>query len=104
MTTHANHRSNPANGSVQTFDVAVIGGGPAGAAAATLLQRHGHRCIVLEGAQFPRYHIGESLIPGTYDVLDRLGLLRKMRASDYPVKHSVRFVSPSGREADPFYF
>ncbi len=87
-----------------TYEVVVIGGGPAGAAAATFLQRQGHRCLVLENSQFPRYHIGESLIPHTYGTLDRLGLLPKLRASHFPVKHSVRFVSPSGAETDPFYF
>ena len=87
-----------------TYDVAVIGGGPAGTALATLLQQQGHHCLVLEGATFPRYHIGESLIPHTYGTLDRLGLLPQLRSSSFPVKHSVRFVSPSGKEAAPFYF
>ncbi len=86
------------------YDVIVIGGGPAGAAAATFLQRKGHRCVILENSRFPRYHIGESLIPHTYGTLDRLGLLPKLQASHFPVKHSVRFVSPSGDETDPFYF
>ncbi len=86
------------------FDVAVIGGGPAGAALGTFLSHSGHKCVVLEQAKFPRYHIGESLIPHTYGILDRLGLLPKMRASHFPVKHSVRFVSPDGVESTPFYF
>lgn len=88
----------------QSADVAVIGGGPAGAALATFLSRAGFRCEVFEADQYPRYHIGESLIPHTYGILDRLGLLPKLRASDYPEKHSVRFVSPSGEESTPFYF
>ncbi|MCH8042624.1 MAG: tryptophan 7-halogenase [Planctomycetes bacterium] len=87
-----------------TYDVVVIGGGPAGATAATFLQRQGHRCVVLENSTFPRYHVGESLIPHTYGTLDRLGLLPKLRSSHFPVKHSVRFVSPSGKQTDPFYF
>ncbi len=58
-----------------TYDVVVVGGGPAGAAVATLLQRDGHRCLLFEHSRFPRYHIGESLIPHTYGVLERLGLL-----------------------------
>ena len=87
-----------------SYDVVVAGGGPAGATVATLLQREGHRCLILEGSSFPRYHIGESLIPHTYGTLERLGLLPKLRASHFPEKHSVRFVSPSGHEADPFYF
>jgi flavin-dependent dehydrogenase len=92
------------NGTNGKYDVAVIGGGPAGAALATLLARQGHRCVILEGSTFPRYHIGESLIPATYGMLDRLGLLPKLRASHFPKKYSVRFVSPSGEESDPFYF
>jgi flavin-dependent dehydrogenase len=87
-----------------TYDVAIMGGGPAGAALATLLQKQGHRCVILEGASFPRYHIGESLIPNTYGILDRLGLLPRLRISHFPKKYSVRFVSPSGEEAEPFYF
>jgi flavin-dependent dehydrogenase len=87
-----------------SYDVAVAGGGPAGAALATFLQRRGHRCVVFEGAQFPRYHIGESLIPHTYGTLDRLGLIPKLRCSHFPKKYSVRFVAPSGQESDPFYF
>jgi flavin-dependent dehydrogenase len=86
------------------YDVAVIGGGPGGAALATFLARHGRRTIVFEQAKFPRYHIGESLIPHTYGIFDRLGLLPKLRASAFPVKHSVRFVSATGKESVPFYF
>lgn len=86
------------------YDVAVIGGGPAGAALATFLARAGHRCVIFEQSKFPRYHIGESLIPHTYGILDHLELLPKLRASTFPVKHSVRFVSPGGKESTPFYF
>ena len=81
-----------------------MGGGPAGAALATFLRQDGHRCLVLERATFPRYHIGESLIPHTYPAFDRLGLLPKLKASCFPAKYSVRFVSPSGGDSDPFYF
>src|SRR6187402_2123288 len=86
------------------YDVAVAGGGPAGASLATFLARQGHRCIVFEPKRFPRYHIGESLIPHTYGILNRLGLLPKLRASTFPQKHSVRFVAQNGRESAPFYF
>lgn len=88
----------------ESYDVVVIGGGPAGATLSTFLQRRGHRCLVLEGSSFPRYHIGESLIPHTFGTLDRLGLLEKLKGSHFPEKFSVRFVSESGSESDPFYF
>ncbi len=86
------------------YDVVVIGGGPAGTTLATFVQRRGHRCLILERATFPRYHIGESLIPHTFGTLDRLGLLPKLRVSSFPVKHSVRFVSADGKRSTPFYF
>jgi flavin-dependent dehydrogenase len=87
-----------------SYDVAVIGGGPGGSALGTFLARLGRRCLVVEQSHFPRYHIGESLVPHTHGILDRLGLLPKLKASPYPEKYSVRFVAPDGRETTPFYF
>jgi len=87
-----------------THDVVVIGGGPAGASAATMLAKAGRRVLVLEREKFPRYHIGESLIPFTYQPLERLGLIPKMRASAFQKKYSVMFVQPDGRATQPFYF
>lgn len=92
-------------GSSDKYDVAVIGGGPGGAALATFLARQGRRCVIFEQSKFPRYHIGESLIPHTYGIFERLGFLEQLRASAFPVKHSVRFVSwRKGHESVPFYF
>ena len=59
-------------------DVLVIGGGPAGSTVSALLAEHGHRVQLFERERFPRYHIGESLIPETYWVLKRLGMLEKL--------------------------
>jgi flavin-dependent dehydrogenase len=92
------------NTSNNRYDVVVVGGGPAGAAAATFLQRRGYSSLVLESSSFPRYHIGESLIPHTFGTLDRLGLLPTLRNSNFPEKYSVRFISPTGQESEPFYF
>src|SRR5919198_1447242 len=87
-----------------TADVVVIGGGPAGATTSTLLAQHGCRVQLFEREHFPRFHIGESLIPETYWVLRRLGMLDKMKASPFVKKYSVQFVSASGKVSAPFYF
>ena len=84
--------------------VIVIGGGPAGSTTATLIAQQGHRVVLFERERFPRFHIGESLIPETYWVLQRLNLLDKLRNSHFVKKHSVQFVGQSGRLSEPFYF
>src|SRR6476661_5644575 len=85
-------------------DAVIIGAGPAGAAAAAVLAEHGRRALVLEREKFPRYHIGESLLPFTFQPLQRLGLIEKMKGSAFIKKYSVQFVSPSGKASQPFYF
>src|SRR5213596_4063281 len=86
------------------FEAIVIGAGPAGSAASAILQEHGHRVLVLEREKFPRYHIGESLLPFTFHPLQRLGLIDKMRQSAFVKKYSVQFISQSGKASQPFYF
>ena len=84
--------------------VVVIGGGPAGATASTLIAQQGYRVQLFEREHFPRFHIGESLIPETYWVLKRLNMLPKMQNSPFVKKYSVQFVGQTGRLSEPFYF
>src|SRR3954464_5341924 len=86
------------------LDVVVIGGGPAGSTVSTLLAQQGLNVELFERDRFPRFHIGESLIPETYWVLKRLNMLPKMQQSPFVRKHSVQFVNAQGRESAPFYF
>src|SRR5262247_3081606 len=85
-------------------DVVVIGGGPAGSTVSTLIAQKGYQVQLFEREQFPRFHIGESLIPETYWVLQRLGMLEKLRNSHFVKKYSVQFVSSNGKQSAPFYF
>jgi len=85
-------------------ELIVVGGGPAGSTAATILADHGHRVVLLERSKFPRHHIGESLMPQTYWVFRRIGMLEKLERSDFVRKESVQFVSPSGKDSAPFFF
>ncbi len=86
------------------YDAIVIGGGPGGSTAAALLAESGRRVVLLEKEKFPRYHVGESLLPYAYFPLKRLGVLEKMKRSHFPNKHAVQFVSTEGKVATPFYF
>ena len=86
------------------YDVIVIGGGPAGSTAAAVLAMKGRRVLLLEKEKFPRYHIGESLIPYTYFTLERLGVLDKLKRTRFVRKYSVQFVRQAGEVSTPFYF
>jgi flavin-dependent dehydrogenase len=85
-------------------DVVVIGGGPAGSTVSTLLAQHGYRVRLFERERFPRFHIGESLIPETYWVFQRLKMLDKMKRSAFVKKYSVQFINAAGKLSAPFYF
>jgi flavin-dependent dehydrogenase len=86
------------------YDVIVIGGGPAGSTVSTLIAQRGHNVGLFERERFPRFHIGESLIPETYWVLKRLNMLPKMQRSRFVKKYSVQFVNAGGKLSAPFYF
>lgn len=90
--------------SEKTWDVIVIGAGPSGCGVASLLAQKGWKVLVLEKEAFPRYHIGESLIPYCWFPLKKIGILDKLKAADFTSKQSVQFVSTEGIASKPFYF
>ena len=88
---------------VDIYDVAIIGGGPAGSTAATLLAKAGRRVIVFEREKFPRFHVGESLLPFSMQTFDRLGVREKLDAAFMP-KYGGEIAAACGTKGVKFYF
>ena len=86
------------------YDVAIIGGGPAGSTAATLLARSGRRVIVCEREKFPRFHIGESLLPISMKAFTRLGVHEKFERAGFMRKYGGEMASACSEEGVKFYF
>jgi len=85
------------------YDVAIIGGGPAGSTAATFLALKGRRVIVLEKERFPRFHIGESLLPYSMGAFERLGVREKLDAKFLP-KFGAEVCTTCGQGVVKFNF
>lgn len=81
-----------------TWDVIIIGGGPAGSTAATTLAQAGRRVMVLEKEKFPRFHIGESLLPYNRAIFDALGVWPKIEAAGFMKKRGAQFLMGNGPE------
>jgi flavin-dependent dehydrogenase len=86
------------------YDCIVMGGGPSGSTTAALVADAGFRVLLLERDVEPRRKVGESLMPETYWVFERLGVLEGLKNGPFVEKVGVQFVSSSGKESSPFLF
>ena len=75
----------------ETFDVVVVGGGPGGSSAGAFLAKHGRKVLVLERETFPRFHIGESLLPAGWELWERIGAKEALEAARFTIKQGVMF-------------
>jgi flavin-dependent dehydrogenase len=82
------------NGTV--YDAIVIGGGPSGSSYTITLTKAGYTVLLLERDKFPRFHIGESLLPYTADVLEQLGVLHKLGEEGFPIKLGLELSGSDG--------
>jgi len=88
----------------KNYDAIVVGAGPAGSTTGALLAEKGRDVLIVEKEKFPRYHVGESLMPFCYFPLERLGLIDTLMESANPRKYCVQFVRQDGFLSQPFYF
>jgi flavin-dependent dehydrogenase len=88
----------------QTYDAVVVGGGPAGSTVATILARRGRSVLVLERERFPRFHVGESLLPFSLPILERLGVAEKIRRAGFQKKYGAFFWNESNDTTRPVVF
>jgi flavin-dependent dehydrogenase len=86
------------------YDAIVVGAGPAGSTTGALLAEKGRDVLIVEKEKFPRYHVGESLMPFCFFPLERLGLIDQLMESGNPRKYCVQFVREDGFLSQPFYF
>src|SRR6202165_74494 len=89
---------------IDIYDVAIIGGGPAGSTAATLLAKAGRRVVLFERDKFPRFHIGESLLPFSMKAFTRMNLIEKFTQAGFLKKYGGEFFSACGDKGVKFYF
>jgi flavin-dependent dehydrogenase len=86
------------------FDVAIIGGGPAGSSSGTLLAKAGRKVVILEKERFPRFRVGESMLPACSDTLERMGVKEKIDRGGFLIKYGGEIIPACSGEGVRFYF
>jgi flavin-dependent dehydrogenase len=86
------------------FDVVIVGGGPAGSTAGTLLAKHGWNVAIFEREKLPSFKIGESLLPGSLRTFERMGVKEKIDRADVIVKYGGKVISACGTRSNRFLF
>jgi 2-polyprenyl-6-methoxyphenol hydroxylase-like FAD-dependent oxidoreductase len=86
------------------FDILIVGGGPAGSTAGTLLAKQGWSVAIFEKETFPRFKVGESLLPGSLCTFERMGVKEKIDQADFVVKYGGKIVSACGKRSNRFLF
>jgi flavin-dependent dehydrogenase len=86
------------------FDIVIVGGGPAGSTAGTLLAQRGWKVAIFEKEKYPRFKIGESLLPGSLSTFERMGVKEKIDKADVTIKYGGKIVSACGTRSTRFLF
>lgn len=88
----------------RSYDCIVIGAGPGGCTAASLVAESGYSTLLVERDKLPRFHVGESLMPESYWIFERLGITHELDKAGFTRKHGVQFVNAKDKESMPFIF
>jgi len=87
-----------------SWDLIIVGGGPSGSALACMLKQKGMNVLLCERVEFPRHQIGESLLPGSLEILEEIGVLPKIYESGFLVKPGASFYSERSKRLNHFPF
>ncbi|QII30908.1 NAD(P)/FAD-dependent oxidoreductase [Stenotrophomonas maltophilia] len=102
MTTAVDAADSSSHEDVERTEILIIGAGPAGSVAAAMLRQQGRKVLMLERQQFPRFSIGESLLPQSMEYIEAAGLLQDVVEAGFQYKNGAAFVHGEARTAFDF--